>query len=374
MKKIAKRVSEIQVRLRELHATLEKEQRALNDEEKKEVAALEREQDLLILQARSLQIPLDEKKPLTAVDYFRAMVDSGRGSIEMRVRSEGGEPTAPSTSDEITTMLTTDIEGKALMPYTSGDIIKPLSQALIYDKIGIKMPTGCRGTYEWPVVEAIKATIAGEAVKVGAQKIDLSKVAVVTQRIAVVCEASRESLFQTDGKLERIIRELMPAAIADTLNQIITSRTKVTANCAISGPLVGLTAKQTDFTYKGFNLAKAALLAEGVRSDRMCWIMTESTKAELEATPKDTGSGIMTIEDDKLCGLPVFTSEHIGEGYVGLGDFTYQVLNQFGDFYLVVDPYTGADANTVRFALNSNFGTARLRQEAFALLQKKTAS
>lgn len=184
MRKIAKRVSEIQERLRALHSTLEKEQRALNDEEKRELAALEREQDLLLLQSRALAVPelQEQNKPITAKEFLRALVNTGRPNIELRVRAEGSE-----------------------------------------------------------------------------------------------------------------------------------------------------------------------------------------------ATTKDTGSGIMCIEDGRLCGIPVFCSETIGAGKIGLGDFTYQVCAQFGDFYLTVDPYTGADANKVKFVLNADFGTATLRPEAFALYSKKTA-
>lgn len=371
MRKIAKRVSEIQERLRALHSTLEKEQRALNDEEKRELAALEREQDLLLLQSRALAVPelQEQNKPITAKEFLRALVNTGRPNIELRVRAEGSEATTPA----VTTMLSSDLAGKAMMPLTIGDIIKPLHEELIYNKIGVRMPTGCRGTYEWPVHEAITATIAGENVSVGAKKINLDKVAVVTQRIAVVVEATRESLFQSDGKLEAIIREQLPTAIANTVNDVVISPTKVTTDCAITGPFVGKTATAIDFTFKGLNAAKAALLAKGLRSDRMVWIMTEATKAELEATPKDTGSGIMCIEDGRLCGIPVFCSETIGAGKIGLGDFTYQVCAQFGDFYLTVDPYTGADANKVKFVLNADFGTATLRPEAFALYSKKTA-
>lgn len=376
MKKITQRVSEIQARLRDLHSTLEKEKRTLTDEEQREVKALEREQDLLLLQSRSLQLPdITPARAVTARDMLRAIVNGVGTTTEMRLREDGAEATNPTQGDvmdtTLNTMLSTDLPKGALMPLKVGDIVKPLRENLIYNKIGIQLPTGCRGNYEWPVVEAIKATVAGEGVKVGATKIELDKVAVVTQRIAVVVEATRESLFNSDGKLEGIIREQMPLAIAETVNQILTGTEKINDKCAITGPFVGMTPTAVDFTFKGLNLVKAGLLAKNVRSDRMCWVMTESTKAELEATPKDAGSGIMLIENDRLCGLPVFCSSHIGEGKIGLGDFTYQVCGQFGDFYLVVDPYTGADSNMVRFVLNTNFGTAKLRPEAFALVKKK---
>ena len=78
MRKIAKRVSEIQERLRALHSTLEKEQRALNDEEKRELAALEREQDLLLLQSRALTLPAEDvKRAVTAKEFLRALVNTG---------------------------------------------------------------------------------------------------------------------------------------------------------------------------------------------------------------------------------------------------------------------------------------------------------
>lgn len=371
LREIQKRVSEIQVRLRAIADTLEEEKRAKTDEETREIAALEREQDILLIRSRAFQLPdPDPAKPVTNKVYFRAICDAGLQHVELRVREEGSSPTSQAVEP---LMKSTALPDGALMPLKVGDIIKPLREELIYNKVGIQLPVGCKGNYEWPVVEAIKATIAGEGVAVGASKINLSKVATVTQRIAVGVSATRESLFNSDGKLEGIIREQLPLAIAEIVNQILVSPTKVTPDCAITGPFVGVSATAIDFTYKGFNLVKAGLLAKGLKSQRMCWVMTEATKAELEATPKDAGSGIMLIEDDKLCGLPVFTSSHIGEGNVGLGDFTYQVCGQFGDFYLVVDPYTGGDSNIVNFWLNADFGTAKLRKEAFALVKKKTA-
>ncbi|MCM1369835.1 MAG: phage major capsid protein [Candidatus Amulumruptor caecigallinarius] len=365
MKKIQKRLVEIKERFRELDKTLKEEQRGFSEAEKEEVKSLEREQDLLILQARSESVVPETKR--TYKEGFRSIVESGVSHIEMRLRDGGAEATSPAVAP----MMTEDIKNGGLMPVTIGEIVNPLRENLIFDKIGIRMPVGCQGMYEWPVVEAVKATIAGEGVKVDAKKIDLSKVAVSSQRIAVGVSATRESMFNSEGKLEGIIREQLPLAIAETLNEVICSPKKVTENCAIAGPFVGLTPTAIGFTYKELNKEKAKLLAKGVKSSNMVWIMSEATKAELEALPKDTGSGIMVVENDKLCGLPIFCSSAIGEDTIGLGDFTYQVCNQFGDFYLTVDPYTGADSNDVKFWLNANFGTATLRKEVFALLKKK---
>ena len=364
MKKIFERVAEINARLRAIADAMESEKRDMTDAEKAEVASLERERTFLTMRMQS-SLPAPGAPEKTKAQKMREglqTIVSGGQVMELQFRAEGAVPSNTSNPH-----LTEDIKNTGLFPISVQDVLYPLEEELIYKQIGIQMPTGCRGSYEWPVVEALNAEIAGENVELTEQKINLDKVATVTQRIGITTSATREALFNSDGKLEGIIRTLMPKAIADVMNTILISPTKVTADCAITGPFVGKTAKAVQLSFKALNKEKAALLAKGVKSSSLVWVMTEATKAELEATPKDAGSGIRCIEDGRLCGLPVFCHNAIGEGNIGLGAFNYQVAGQFGDVYFIVDPYTGAGSNKVKFTINVDFGTATLRPEAFAL-------
>lgn len=364
MKKIYERVSEINMRLRAIADGMEKDNRDMTDAEKAEVRSLEREKTFLTIRM-STSLPKEEDaKKKSFKEGLRSIVNFGK-TADLEITATGVRASNP--------MLTTDVKDSGLFPINVQEVLFPLEEELIYNKVGIRMPTGCAGSYEWPVVEAVEAQIAGENEELDEQKINLDKVGTVTQRIGVSVSATREALFNSEGKLESIIRTLLPAAIADKMNKIILSPTKVNDACAITGPFVGKAAKKVTLDFKSLNKEKAALLAAGVKSARMCWIMTEATKAELEATPKDAGSGIMCIENDRLCGLPVFCHNAIGENNIGLGDFTYQVAGQFGDVYFIVDPYTGAGSNKVKFTLNVNFGTATLRPEAFTLLTTASA-
>ena len=99
----------------------------------------------------------------------------------------------------------------------------------------------------------------------------------------------------------------------------------------------------------------------------MVWVMDEGTKAELECTPRDAGSGMMLVENDRLLGLPIFCS-HVMNGKIGLGDFRYQVCGQFGDFSFVVDPITKAKEDKICLTLNGYFSTTTLREDAFTLI------
>ena len=199
----------------------------------------------------------------------------------------------------------------------------------------------------------------------------MSKLTAAPQRVGIAIPVTRQAMMQTDGILEMIVKKLMPLAVAKLLNKILFSTTKVTSATTLVGPFVGLVASATNFsaepTFKEFNSLKAKVLATGVDGDNLCWVMTKAQKAIAEATPKDAGSGIMVCENDHIAGLPVFTTNYIGEGNIGLGDWRYQPMGLFGDISFIIDPYSQARKDAVDFVLNANYATTTLRKEAFAL-------
>jgi hypothetical protein len=160
------------------------------------------------------------------------------------------------------------------------------------------------------------------------------------------------------------------------------STEKVANATTLVGPFVGLADDAETITpdFKSLNAMKAEVLETGVDGDNLCFIMTKAQKAILEATPKDKGSGIMVCENDKIAGLPVFTTNYIrkkdGETvteFIGLGDWRYQPMGLFGDISFVIDPYSQARKDAVDFVLNVNYGTTTLRSEAFKLKKVATA-
>ena len=98
------------------------------------------------------------------------------------------------------------------------------------------------------------------------------------------------------------------------------------------------------------------------------YVCSATKYAELESTPRDAGSGKMVIENGNLNGFPVFVTEYVGEGVLGFGVFSYELVGQFGKTRLIYDPYTGAKKNLVYFVFNSDFDMLTLRTEAFGTL------
>lgn len=346
-------------RISEIADACEKEQRERTDAETTEFNALARENQLLQMKMQAAAAEQLRENPNIVEDVNRIIrenMNAGRQTQIMLVRD---------------LMMVSDVTPGGIVPVKVQDILDPLVEGLILDKVGLPMPTGLAGDFVWPTYEIVEATIAGEGVALSDTKIKMSKLTASPQRIGIAIPVTRQAMNQTEGILEMIVKKLMPLAVAKLLNKILFSTTKVTGATSLVGPFVGLVAKATAFsaepTFKDFNSLKAKVLATGIDGDNLCWVMTKAQKAIAEATPKDAGSGIMVCENDHIAGLPVFTTNYIGEGYIGLGDWRYQPMGMFGDISFIIDPYSQARKDAVDFVLNVNYATTTLRNEAFAL-------
>lgn len=286
-------------------------------------------------------------------------------------------------------------------------------------------------------------------------KINLSKLTATPERIGIAIPVTNQAINQSAGVIETLVKKVMPEAVALLLNRIVFGLDKVSGASHLVGPFAHIVAKgggaattednrfadmisiHETPTFVELNAKmKAKVLETGIEGNHLCWVMTKTMKAILEGTPINS-NGIYKpmIENDMLCGLPVFTSNYIrnkvveyykasvSEGVVtwakqssapagdpdfdvsgdsasnalatiaaadvsandiakvtviteniGLGDWRYQPMGLFGAISFIVDPYSKARNNAVDFVLNTNYGTKTLRPEAFALGQVSAVS
>jgi hypothetical protein len=347
-------------RISEIADTCERENRERTEAETSEYEGLVRANQLLQMRMQAAAAEAVRRNPSIVEDSNRIIRERVQSNSRVEIRL---------VRDLV---MVSDAASGGIVPLRIQDILEPLTEGLILDKVGLPMPTGLAGDYVWPVYEAVEATIAGEGVKLTDTKIKMDKLTATPQRIGIAIPVTRQSIIQTEDVIGTIVRNLMPLSVAMLLNKILFSTTKVTNATTLVGPFVNIAAKDivtfsAEPTFKEYNSMKAKVLATGVDGEHLCWVMTKAQKAIAEATPKDAGSGIMVCEDDKIAGLPVYTTNYIGEGNVGLGDWRYQPMGLFGDISFVIDPYSQARKDAVDFVLNVNYGTATLRPEAFAL-------
>src|SRR5574344_338107 len=406
-------------RITELADTCEKEQRERTEAETKEYETLARENQLLSM-----------KMQAATAEHLRENPNAREDAIKIiRENATLGKKTELVFVRDL--MMVSDITSGAIVPLNIQDIIKPLTEGFILDKVGLPMPTGLAGDYVWPMYEMVEAQIAGEGVALADTKIPFSKMQAAPERVGIAIPVTNQTLNQSAGILETIVREIMPLSIRLLLNKILFSTEKVNGATNLVGPFVGLvdTAVQLSAvpTFAQLNSKmKAAVLSTGIDGEHLCWIMSKSQEAILEGTPINAeGIHVPMIQNHILCGLPVYTTntickrtvsyqkytagstnawaaytltdndtvtyevtgdtvEHaladitapaggkiakvtVVTEYIGLGDWRYQPMGLFGTLRFIVDPYSQARKDAVDFVLNTEYGTKTLRQSAFKL-------
>lgn len=346
-------------RISEIADLCEKEKRTRTAEEETEYQALVRDNSLLQMRMQAA----------AAENLKDAPTALSRANKIVRENAAAGRQTEILLTRNL--VMVADGSQGGIIPLNIQDIVDPLVEGLILDKVGLPMPTGLAGDYVWPTYEAVEANIQGEGVALSDTAITLSKLTATPQRIGIAIPVTRQTINQTEGVIEDIVKRIMPQSVSMLLNKIMFSPVKVTNATSLVGPFVAKAAKPIALsatpTFKELNGMKATVLSSGVDGEHLCFVMTQAMKATLEATPKDAGSGIMICEDDHIAGIPVFCTHYIGEDYVGLGDWRYQPMGLFGDMSFVIDPYSQARKDAVDFVLNVNYGTTTLRPDAFAL-------
>lgn len=379
--KTTERISQIDARVAEIARGAEGATRNFTAEEMAELNGLARERTLLSLQlrgGREANAAINEGNSYlverqSVAEVIRSAVrDNRQMQLVVRAEGDGGGTQTPTTTPTDNTIKKAVATAGGIVPLSVGEIVKPLQEGLIYNKIGVKLPTGLSGEYVWPVVgSSLEVEYVGEGVALTDKPFEMSKISATPQRMGITVVLTRESIFNSNGMLEDLVREQMIQAFPKGLNAVLLGGS-TKGNFTSPFATAKCVTKTVDFNFKGLNSQKAAKLALGYSSEGLVWVMSEATKADLEATPKDTGSGIMTVENDRLCGLPVFCSSAVGEK-IGLGDFRYLVCGQFGTPSFIVDPMTLATEDKVRITINMYFSMTTLREDAFSLLTRKTS-
>lgn len=364
-----KRYNEITEEFRAMADTLEKEKRGYTADEQKHVDELRAEQDRISARLRGEEfaeiLTPAQSAAQRLAEAERAIRENVKRGVSTTIRLVRENP-SPVPSEPTITDINVANAGN-IVRINLQDVLMPLQEGLILAKVGLPLMTGLVGEYVWPVASMVEATIGGDNMELTEQKISLSALKAVPDTIGVTCGVTRRTINQSGGIIETIVKNLLPMAVAKALNKAMFGTTAATGATNLVGPFIGKSPTMIAKTYADINKLKAAVLKSGVEGEHMAWVMTKSTKAILEATSKDTGSGIMICENDMIAGIPVFTTEFIGDDYIGIGDFTYQPVGQFGDFSFIVDPYTEARKDVVQFTLHVDFGTKTLRSDAFVL-------
>lgn len=362
------RLNELDKSFTEMSETIKRENRDYTKEEQEKYNALRREAIALRAEVEAFECRQASKSLASNAS------DNRNEAIKLlRDNARNGKKSEIVFTRDL--MTVSDLEGGGVIPVKIQDILEPLTEGFILDKVGLPMPTGLSGDYVWPAYEMVDASIAGEGVALTDTKINFSKLTARPERIGIAIPVTNQSLNQSEGILDTIVRTIMPKSVQLLLNKILFSTTKVAGATNLVGPFVGKAASAVNLaatpTFAALNGMKASVLATGIEGSGLCWVMSKAMAAILEGEPINS-KGIYRpiLENGMMCGLPVYTTNCIKSGateYIGLGDWRYQPMGLFNTIRFIVDPYSQARKDSVDFVLNVDYGTVTLRPEAFVL-------
>ena len=423
-------------RINEIADACETEQRERNEAETKEYEALTRENQLLGMRMQAATADYLRENPNVHAEVeklVRENLKSGR-QTEITLMREG----------EFTGMMVADAANGSIIPLRVQDFLEPLIEGFILNLVGLPMPTGLSGDFVWPIYDVVEATIAGEGVALTDSKINLNKLTATPERIGIAIPVTNQAINQSAGIIETLVKKVMPQAVVLLLNRIVFGLGKVSGASHLIGPFAHIFAGDSGYSavvdihetpsFQDLNVLKAKVLESGIEGNHLCWVMTKTMKAILEGTPiNSSGIFVPMIQNDKLCGLPVYTTNAVRNAvvtykkstyssstctwascdavdtpdyevtcgpndeaavlaalnctasnkvvkittlteYIGIGDWGYQPMGLFGSFRFIVDPYSQARKDAVDFVLNTDYATKTLRPEAFKLAAAKTAN
>lgn len=364
------------------------------DAEKAERKALERELQILRMRMNAATVEVNAlsresveeanrqmREAIASGQQFKLVIrrdatDGGDAGGGTQTQTQTVDPNAAIASHVKSTYNATGLTGTNPFELTTGDIVGPLYAKTILSAIGSPLLTGLQGNYQWPVVEAFHASILDEDVKLGDTTISASKLIAKPDRMGIAIPIARQALNETGDLFRLVATQYMPVAIAELMNKVMFSTTKLTGATNLVGPFVNLaTANNLEYTGDYPTLAelaalKAAVVKNNIEPDGLCYVMGEAMKAMLEVTPRWSNSDMPVCVDGKIGGTPVFTTNFVDEGEVRFGAFKYAPQGLFGEMSMIVDPYSQARRDCVDFVLNVNYAVTVLRQEAFASLKK----
>ena len=368
---------QINIRMNEISDKVQAENRPMSEAEKREYDTLQSDFAKL---GRELSLNADMVSSLKNSSSEVKSQEALLREVLAEAAKKGGKSEYVITAREWTNGIDmAKVAEGGMIPLTIKDILPPLEQGLIHDKVGIPIETGVVGDIQWPVLGAVEATVKGEKESLADTGIDMSKVVAKKVRVGITIPVSGSAITSTSTNLLGLIQSQAGKGIVRLLNRVIFSHQNFTSD--FHGPFAGAKA-QIAFagavpTYKELLQMKGKVMGEGVEPVGFCYVMSENMKSILEATPIDAGSGRMIVENGAINGYPVFTTEFINYGsskqkaedveYIGAGCWGYLPVNQYDELRVIVDPYSRAKDDIVQITINGDWSITTLRTQAFAL-------
>lgn len=396
----------------EVTVKIEKEKRALNDEEKRKfdenlTTIAELEKAILIEEEKRKVEQGFEVKPKMTVkpkrfSLMKTMRDVAEGRVVdpdyLPIFNEGkdefnrssisaaGQIVLPSESKILYDMTPPELRTAIVTGQTTGTtaggyaiqtdkltVLPPLTNYLVLTQAGANYLTGLVGNVSIPTYSgttvAWKAEVTTAADGAGTWgKVDLNP-----KKLCAYLDISKMFLLQDSVGAERMLMENLSKAIAAKLEETILG----TGEGAVATEPAGLfwpayTAGATTLTWAvAVGMETTIDSANNLKGNALAYITTPTGRGTAKTTAKVSSTdSIMIMENNTINGYPVYVSSGVahttdfatttGTGII-FGNWADLIIGQWGGYDIIIDPYTQAALGEVRILINCYFDAAASR-------------
>lgn len=374
LEELLKKYADAKEQMRSLLDKAKSETRNLTDSERMQFEALEAEARMAEYQIRAnTAIPTPMANGSSPAKRFAEIADGclkGSKVQDFSLRSIQDEPTIHDVST----------------PTIYQELQKPLEQGLILPRLGGRVLYNVQGEPLWPFVGATEAVVLGENEAVGESTLTFSSIKSTPKRIAHHFNVSRRAINQSNLGLYHLVLQELSLGVARKLNRVLCDGE---AHGELISPFKEDTMAQgavvtrghaTDVTLDDILALEHAVLSKvtdnvGTPVFVMNWKMVQKLRST--EIVKGQSEMLLTLHNDggvfyaMMLGRRVEVSNLVPDGKIYYGDFNYLGLPQYGDVNIVVDPYSGATTNSIKFTLNTEVDMLKIRKEFFAISKPK---
>ena len=346
--------------------------RELNEEEKKTLAALQREhqgvtREITYMNQQAAAASHREVKSKNAI--MREALDFLRANPQRELTLG----TVPSNAGG-------SITESGAIALNIHDLIGTLNEGLGLPST-LTLVTGVTGNDLWPVsVDDVDLEELGENVEVNDQNLHFDNIQAVAHRVSLAVSVSNSAIDNATFDVFGFVQGKFQLALRRYLAKKVYSQANFTgvkgpfSNLASSGDIEIADGK----TYKNILKAVAQFTNKGFDSSMVVLVIDAITEAELKATKKAEDAGFV-IENGTLAGYPYIVTHYINttldsdnktlkpttDRYIGIGYFNYLALQQHGTVSMRVDNSSAAQArkNLTTFVFNSAFSATDLSKK-----------
>lgn len=263
---------------------------------------------------------------------------------------------------------TTSTEVDAVRGEYATELLEPLQDALIVDKLGIKAITTGKAVV-MPSVSSVEASIEGETTELVGQKLEFAKTKVTPFRVGLSLPFSNTAIKEADINLVNYAINLAGKSEAQLINKVMFANAAVNGQKGAFVDAYAAETANTAISYKNIvKLAAKVKKANVIFDNTAAYVVSPEIEAELKTTPLDAGSGRMVLENGVMNGYPVLVSNAV-EGYIGFGVFSNYLIQKVGNPDLVVDNLSRSKENITEINFNDNVALQVIRPEAFAVMK-----